>query len=162
MKKIITLTKMFALAVLLVIFTTASASFGGDEKCKTKCCKDKKNKEVTITLAELEKALDKFEVEFKTTTAVMIRTEIRQSLAKLRTIKVRPVQVLSFAPAPEETSTVEAKYRINFNDLNKEMDKVQEDMTTSPDVSQKIDFCNLEKEMDEAQKQLSRMDDIKS
>ena len=66
MKQKITLTKMLTLAVLLVCFTTASASFSGEEKCKKACCKEKSSKEIKAAVAELEKALQQLEVQLKT------------------------------------------------------------------------------------------------
>ena len=143
---------------MLVTFTTASAAFGGDEKCKTKCCKSKKNKELTVALADLEKAMNKLEAELKTVT-VIVRTEMRRSFNESRVYAARPVRVISYAtsfasPMPEEAVTVDAKYKIDFKDLGKEMDRVQENMTSAP-ASQDIDFTNLSKEMDEAQERLS-------
>lgn len=154
MKKTITLTKMLALAIMLVTFTTAIAA-SGDDGCKTKCCKEKKEKEMKAALAELERAMNKLEAELKTFTAVMITTEVKQSFQNTRIVRVRPAYVMAFAPA--ETTAVESKYKINFDDLNKEMDKEQEKMTTAPDMSQKIDFSNLNKEMDEVQQKMSSL-----
>jgi hypothetical protein len=155
MKKTITLTKMLTLAILLVTFATASAT-DGDGKCKTKCCKEKKNKEVMAAIAEMEKALNKLEAEFKTVSAVMVTTEVKRSFAKMRTITMRPVQVFAFAAAATTgTDAVDAKYKINFNDLDNEMDKEQEKMTAAPDLSQKVDFSNLDKEMNDVQERLS-------
>lgn len=157
MKKI-TLTTL-TLVILLVTFSTASASFGGDDKCKTKCCKAKKNKELSVALADLEKAMNKLEAELKTVT-ILVRTETRKSLAQNRVFTARPVRVISYAssfsssPTPEETVTVDAKYKIDFKDLGKEMERVQQDMTIAP-PSQSIDFSNISKEMDEAQERMS-------
>lgn len=162
MKKTITLTKMLTLAILLVTFATASASFGGDEKCKTKCCKDQKEKELTAVIAELEKAM----TELKAVAATMMTTEVKQSLVKMKAIAVaRPMQVFAFASLAETfeaENESEAKFRINFTDISKEMDNEQAKMTTSPDAGQKIDFSNLEKEMDNVQKEMSRRDEVKS
>jgi hypothetical protein len=160
MKKTITLTKMLALAIMLVTFTTASAT-DGDRKCNSKCCKEKKNKEVMAAMAELEKAMNQLETELKTVSAVMVTREVKRSFAKLRTIPIRPVQVFAFAPAITEADAVDAKYKINFNDLDKEMDKEQEKMTAAPDMNQKIDFRNLDKEMNDAQERLSSWNESK-
>ena len=161
MKKTITLTKMLVLAIMLVSATTAFASFGDEKKCRTKCCKAKQAKELKIALAEMEKAIRELETELKTVTAVMITSEVKQSLQQLKMIsKSRPVNVFAFATA-EEKSTVEAKYRIDFSNLNKEMDTEQEKMTSSPAPEQKINFSNLAKEMDDVQLQMSSADGIR-
>lgn len=161
MKKITTLTKLFTLAALLVTVSTASASID-DGKCKTKCCKNKKDKELAVAMAELEKAMNKLEAELKTVTVAITRSEVK------RTVRlVRPVQAFAFASAfatvvtPAETVSVDARYRIDFADLDKEMDKVQQDMTSAPDTTQQIDFSNLQKEMDATQERLSSFDTTK-
>ena len=160
MKKSITLTKMLTLALLLVAFTTASASFDGD-KCKTKCCKEKKNKEVAAAIAELEKEMDALKAELQNLPAVIVKTDTREALQVLRTIKLRPSAIIAFASTietAEAASTVESKYKIDFSNIGKEMDQVQEKMTVATDASQKINFCDLENEMDKVQEDLSRID----
>src|SRR5688500_12051224 len=91
-----TLTKTIALAILLVTFTTASASFGGDENCKSKCCKHKKNKELAVAVAELEKAMNKLETELKSITA-LVQSEVSRSLNQSLPATKTRVQVLTFS-----------------------------------------------------------------
>lgn len=161
MKKTITLTKMLTLALMLVTFTTATASFDGEGKCKTKCCKEQKQKELTVAIAALEKAMSILEAELKAVAATAVTPKMKRSFTKMRTIKT-PAQMFAFAASFEvaEETEADAKFRINFADLDKEMDAAQEKMTVAPASGQKIDFCNLEKEMDDMQKQMSRMDNI--
>ena len=151
---------MLVLAIMLVSATTAYASFGGEKKCRTKCCRAKQAKEMKMAMAEMEKAIKEFGKELKTVTAVMITSEVKQSLQQLKMISKSRPHMFSFAAA-EETSTVEAKYRIDFSNLNKEMETEQEKMSSSPAPDQKIDFSNLAKEMDDAQLQMSSVNGIR-
>ncbi len=136
MKRKFTLTKALAILVLLVSFTVASASIGDDDTCKTKCCKTKKSQSVTISLAEIDKALEELDAELETVTALAISKEVRKSL---KTLRLKKIVVTSEAPSfiiafDGEENSVDANQKINFNALDKEMNQVQEDLS-------KMDNC---------------------
>ena len=165
MKSKFTLTKTFALAILLVPFTAVSAASFGDE-CKTKCCKNKKSKTVSVAIADLDKALEELKTEIRYVTAVAITKEGKNSL---RIVRLKKVAVVPETPAVffafdiVEENTVDAKHKIDFNALDKEMNQVQEELSrleeNKVDATQKIDFTALDKEMNQVQEDLSKMDD---
>jgi hypothetical protein len=134
MKSKITLTKLFTLAILLVSFTVVSASTGGDDSCKTKCCKSKKTKTVSVAVADIDKAFEEMEAEIRYIT-VAVTKDVKQSLRTIRYKKViapePPVVVIAFDIADDKE--VDAKQKINFNALDKEMNQVQEDLSKMDD-----------------------------
>jgi DNA-binding protein YbaB len=137
MKSKFTLTTLFTLAILLVSFTVVSASTLGDDSCKTKCCKNKKAKTASIAVAEIDKALKEMEADIEYVTAVAVTKHIKRSVKALQVKKMilRPetaVMVMAFDVA-DETKDVDAKQKINFNALDKEMNQVQEDLSKMDD-----------------------------
>jgi hypothetical protein len=144
MKRNFTLTKIFSLAILLVSFTVASASSGEDDTCKTKCCKSKQAKSISVSVADLDKALEELDAEISYVTAVAISKEVKRSL---RTLRFKKVTVTTETPAVffafnAEENNVDAKQKINFNALDKEMSQVQEDLSKMDDCLKNDDAKN--------------------
>ncbi len=165
MKSKFTLTKTFALAILLVCFTAVSASTLENDSCKTKCCKNKKVKAVAKTTVDFNKALKEINAEIRYVTTIGIAKEIKNTL---RTIRLEKIAFYSEMPSilfefdiVEENNKVDAKHKIDFTALDKEMNQVQEELSKfdGNTTTSKIDFSALDKEMNNAQEELSKMDD---
>jgi hypothetical protein len=144
MKNVITLTKTLTLSLLLLLVVGASASpvTTGDDtsKCKKRCCKAKaSDKEVQLAIKEVNEAMQELSAQLKNLEGAKIKVEV-QSLAQLpvKLIKTTNGFILSYAPEAE-TSQVGASQKIDFQNLDKEMDKVQEDMTQMDPALQKDD-----------------------
>lgn len=159
MKNVITLTKTLALALLLVAFTAASASIGGDDssKCRTKCCKVKKNKEYARAMAELKIVLAEAGNDLKQISTIVAR-EVGHNIRVVRF--TRPVFAFAEATATAET---DATFSVRNEALDMEMDAVQEELSRyetgeNKSASQKINFGALDQEMNQVQEELSQMD----
>jgi len=127
MKKFITLTTTFTAAVLLLVVINASAantSSDGNEKCKKHCCKKQQGTTVTTdeTVKELKEAIKTLVAELKTINTA----ELAQQVSK-----VMPVRIISNGNGiiiiDQEEESKEAQ-KINFRNIDKEMDMVQEDL----------------------------------
>ena len=144
MKSKFTLTTLFTLAIMLVSFTVVSASTGTDGSCK-KCCKSKKTKAVSVAIAEIDKALAETESDIEYVTAVAVTKNIKRSLKKLRfknvIVNETPVVMMAF-DFTDETKDVDAKQKINFSALDKEMNQVQEDLSKMDDCLKNDDAKN--------------------
>lgn len=146
MKSKFTLTTLFTLVIVLVSFTVVSASTVADDSCKTKCCKEKKTKTASAAIAEIEKALEEIEAEMEYVTAVAVTENVKQSLKALKVKKMilrqdSPLVVLAF-DATDEAKDVDAKQKINFSALDKEMNQVQEDFSKMDDSLKCDDLKN--------------------
>lgn len=156
MKNVITLTKTLTLAMLLVAFTAASASFGGsdDSTCRTKCCKNK-SKEFRQAMNELKAAMKEIETEFRTVTATLQTKQVR--VVRF----ARPMMAFATAGANSQFS-VKEDGQLDYETMDRQMDSVQEEMsrldTEDKASAQKINFKALDQEMDQAQAELSKMD----
>ncbi|HEX6915023.1 MAG TPA: hypothetical protein VF145_07265 [Chitinophagaceae bacterium] len=164
MKKIFTLTNTIALAVFLLSSVTAGASVNGDDssKCKNRkqCCKDRRSKvRAIVSLSELDRTLAEMDAELQAL-AVATTNEVKTAVYKGRRARIMAFASFgrSFATATAETVTVDQSQKIDFNNINAEMDAVQEQMSAAPDAGQHIDFTALEQEMDQEQARMSEMD----
>lgn len=142
MKNVITLTKMLSLSVLLLIAgaSTASTVTDGDKdtsKCKHECCKAKTAKEVKEAMKELKAVMKGLAVQV---TAMDINVEVSEAVAVAPVKFVRKANrvIVSVEPACSKETEVKDQ-KINFTNLNKEMEQVQEDMTQMDSCLQKDD-----------------------
>jgi hypothetical protein len=156
MKNAFTLTKTLTLSVLLLVFAGASASNGktGDDKdtskCKKHCCRSKEtNKEIQASLKEFNEAMKELAVQMKSFDAAKLKIELVQTMSELPVKVIKTTNGFVFSYAPEmENNQEDAKQKIDFSNLEKEMDKVQEGMTQM-DPALKKDDAKSRKTADE-------------
>jgi hypothetical protein len=135
MKNVITLTKSLTLAVLLLVFAGASAAgaaTGNDTiKCKKHCCRNKETeKEVQLAMKGFNEAMKELTIQIQNLETGRVKADVIQTLSQLpvRMVKTTNGFMLSYNIDADETQ-VNGGQKIDFNNLNKEMDKVQEGMT---------------------------------
>jgi hypothetical protein len=126
MKNVFTLTKTLALAVLVFAFTGASAANpDGDKdttKCKKHCCKRKDtDKDADAAMKELNAAMKDLTVQIKAFDGTAIKTQ-----APVKARNVNRIIIVCTAAADEQEIN---KQKIDFNNITREMDQVQEDMS---------------------------------
>lgn len=127
MKNVFTLTKTIALAVLIFVSAGASAANAdGDKdttKCKKNCCKHKDaDKRVDAAMKELNETMKAFTIQVNAFDVVTIKT---QAPAKFVRNGNRIIRVCTATADEQEIN----KQKIDFNNITREMDQVQEDLS---------------------------------
>jgi hypothetical protein len=144
MKNVITLTKTLTLAALILVFAGASAAnikTDDTTKCKKSCCKHKQiQKEVNEATAEVNESMKDFNIVIKAFSSATVNAELEKAFA------LAPLKVISqgdrfifISNVEPVKSTVEAQQKIDFSNLNKEIDKVQENMSQMDPALKKED-----------------------
>jgi hypothetical protein len=135
MKTVITFTRTVTLAALLLVFAGASANQSdGDKdtsKCKRLCCrKTESEKEAEQTLKAFNETMREIAVQVKNMDAGQMKVELTQAFAQVpvKVMRTNNGFVVSYATRTWNNCDG-GKQKIDFNHLDKEMDKAQEDMT---------------------------------
>jgi hypothetical protein len=135
MNNVITFTRTVTLAALLLVFAAASANQSdGDKdtsKCKRLCCrKTETEKEAEQILKAFNETMRDIVAQVKTVDAGQMKVELAQAFAEVPVKVLRTNNGFVFGYARRTRNTCDgAKQKIDFNNLDKEMDKAQEDMT---------------------------------
>lgn len=149
MKNVFTLTKTLTLSLLLIVFAGASAASiksDGDKdtsKCGRRCCKDKESaKEMEQATKIFNDAIRELVVQVRSIDAVKLKSQTTQSFTVLPVKMIKTTNGFVFAFAPDNNTRAEAKQKIDFNNIDKEMDTVQENMSQMDPCLKKDDAKN--------------------
>lgn len=134
MKKTFTYTRTLTVAALLLAFTAATAaSIKTDDtgKCRKACCrKHKADKEMDQAMRAFNEAMKSLAAGVKAIDAKQLTMQINQAIATAPTVYAKAGRTaFVFATAPKPEGATDESQKINFANLDKEMDQMQEDMS---------------------------------
>lgn len=152
MKNVFTLTKTITLAALLLVFVGASAAIKtGDDttKCKRNCCKRNAKSKADIEATAIANVMNNVTVQVKVLDATSLVSELEQSFAIAPVKTIRTANNIVVVKFNEPVKTAEAtNQKIDFNNLDKEMEKAQENMSQM-DTTLKNDEAKSRKNAEE-------------